>query len=200
SLADDCIVSQALADQDAVGEPQEGHATGHGRRQRRVREVDFARPTKFTPDQQRRIARGHDSFCRAISTLLSAEVRTPVEFEVVNVDQQTWSSAVSEIPQPSLLAVIGTSHGTQLLLSVERWSALLMIERRLGGVAGSKPAENELTDIEVALARRIVGTIVGQLTRTWEELLSTTLQLSGIETQQTGVQLASASEPTLVIA
>ena len=192
-------MSQALSpDQDVLGEPQDGSA--HGRRPRRVREVDFARPTKFTPDQQRRIARGHDSFCRAISTLLSAEVRTPVEFEVVNVDQQTWSSAVSEIPQPSLLAVLGTSHQTQLLLSIERAPALVMIERLLGGVTASKQTETELTEIEIALARRILGTIVGQLTRTWEELLSTTLQLWGLETQQAGVQLASASEPTLVVA
>src|SRR5262249_57137472 len=124
-------------------------------------------------------ARGHDSFGRAFATLLCAHARTPVQFEVVNVDQQTWSSAVSEIPQPSLLAVIGTSHGTQLLLSVERWSALLMIERLLGGVAGSKPSEeSELTEIEVALVRRILGTLVAQLTRTWEALLSTTLELS----------------------
>lgn len=187
-------------DQDAVAEPQEGQANGRGRRQRRVREVDFARPTKFTPDQQRRIARGHDSFCRAVSTLLSAEVRTPVELEVVNVDQQTWSSAVSEIPQPSLLAVIGTSHGTRLLLSVEQWSIVLMIERLLGGVTTAKTDAGELTDIEVALARRILGTVVGQLTRTWEELLSTTLELSGLETQQASVQLAPSSEPTLAIA
>jgi flagellar motor switch protein FliM len=185
-------------DQDAVADPREGQ--GRGRRQRRVREVDFARPTKFTPDQQRRIARGHDSFCRAVSTLLSAEVRTAVELEVVNVDQQTWSSAVGEIPQPSLLAVIGTSHGTRLLLSVERWAAVLMIERLLGGVVGAKSAASELTEIEVALARRILGTLVDQLTRTWEELLSTTLELSGLETQQAGVQLASSSEPTLVVA
>jgi flagellar motor switch protein FliM len=118
----------------------------------------------------------------------------------VNVDQQTWSSAVSEIPQPSLLAVIGTSHGTQLLLSVERTAIALMIERLLGGVTAVKSTDTELTEIEVALARRIIRTIVGQLTRTWEELLSTTLELSGLETQQASVQLASASEPTLAIA
>jgi flagellar motor switch protein FliM len=191
-----------MPDQDAAAEPQDGqaNAVGRGRRQRRVREVDFARPTKFTQDQQRRIARGHDSFCRAVSTLLSAEVRTPVELEVVNVDQQTWSSAVSEIPQPSLLAVIGTSHGTRLLLSVEQWATVLMIERLLGGVTTAKTPTGELTDIEIALARRILGTIVGQLTRTWEELLSTTLELSGLETQQASVQLATSSEPTLAIA
>jgi flagellar motor switch protein FliM len=187
-------------DQDAFPEAHEGQAAGRGRRQRRVRDVDFARPTKFAQDQQRRIARGHDSFCRAVSTLLSAEVRTPVEIEVVNVDQQTWSSAVGDIPQPSLLAVIGTSHGTRLLLSVERWAVVLMIERLLGGVTSPQTESEELTDIELALARRILGTIVGQLTRTWEELLATTLELSGLETQQASVQLASSSEPTLSIA
>ena len=52
---------------------------GEGRRPRRVRDVDFSRPTKFTPDQQRRFERAHESFCRGSSTRLSTELRNPLQ-------------------------------------------------------------------------------------------------------------------------
>ena len=54
-------------------------------RQRRMRTVDFTRPTKFTTDQERRIRRALDTFCRTASTRLSAELRMPLELEVINV-------------------------------------------------------------------------------------------------------------------
>src|SRR5207237_8799783 len=89
-----------------------------GRRARRVREIDFTRPTKFTQEPQRRIERGHDSFCRGAATQLSAELRSAVELEVLNIGQYTWASALDDVPQPSLYAVVETQPlGSKLLVS-----------------------------------------------------------------------------------
>ena len=63
------------------------------RRAPRLRTVNFARPTKFTSDQERRLGRSLESFCRTASTRLSAELRVPIEFEVIASSQLTWSSA-----------------------------------------------------------------------------------------------------------
>jgi len=40
-------------------------------RRRRMRAVDFTRPTKFTAEQTRRLHRTLDAFCRTASTRLS---------------------------------------------------------------------------------------------------------------------------------
>ena len=168
-------------------------------RQRRVRQVDFTRPTKVTQDQQRRLRRGHETFARAASTQLSAELRTPVELEVINVDQQTWSAALGEIPAASLYGVVELQSGSRILLSMELAAAMTMIERLLGATVGAKALDRELTEIELALARRIFNTVAVQLSRAWEELMSTSLALVGVETQQSNIQLAPSSEPTLAI-
>jgi flagellar motor switch protein FliM len=170
------------------------------KRPKRIREVDFARPTKFTQDQQRRIGRGHDSFCRAVQSQLSAELRMTVALEVASVEQQTWSVAVNELPPLSLYAIVSTTGGLPILLSVEYTAVTTMIEVLLGGTGSNTRGERDLTEIEVALATRIFLTIVTQLSRTWQELLSTDLMLSGVETQQSNIQLAPQSEPTLTIA
>jgi flagellar motor switch protein FliM len=164
-----------------------------------VRQVDFTRPTKFTQEQQRRLRRGHESFARAASTQLSAELRTPVELEVINVDQQTWSAALSEIPPSSLYGVVEFVSGARMLLTIEQGATMHMIERLLGATIGARADERELTEIELALARRIFGTVVVQLSRSWEELVALPLTLVAVETQQSNIQLAPSSEPTLAI-
>ncbi len=174
-------------------------AEAPARRQRRVREVDFSRPTKFSQDQQRRIGHGYEGFCRSVSTQLSAQLHTAVEFELLAVDQQNWSAALGELPKPSLYAVVATDAGLNLLLGVELAAVMRMIERLLGGSFSSPPLEREPTEIELALARRLLGTMIGQLSRAWDELIGTTLSLLVLETQAANIQLVPSSEPTLAI-
>jgi flagellar motor switch protein FliM len=52
-------------------------------RRRRMRAVDFTRPTKFTAEQERRLRRTLEAFCRTASTRLSAELRVPLELELL---------------------------------------------------------------------------------------------------------------------
>ena len=66
-------------------------------RRRRMRAVDFTRPTKFTADQERRLKRSLEAFCRTASTRLSAELRVPLELEVINTSQLTWSNAHGQV-------------------------------------------------------------------------------------------------------
>jgi flagellar motor switch protein FliM len=68
--------------------------------------MNFARPTKFTSDQERRLSRSLESFCRTASTRLSAELRVPIELEVIASTQLTWSTAQSQLPSNSVCAVV----------------------------------------------------------------------------------------------
>src|SRR3954454_14786170 len=75
-------------------------------RQPRIRDIDFSRPTKFGQEHQRRIVRLHESFCRAIGTQLSAELRLPLDFQLISTAQMSWASATSELPGSSLFGVM----------------------------------------------------------------------------------------------
>jgi flagellar motor switch protein FliM len=165
-----------------------------------VREVDFSRPNKFTQEQQRRFERAHEAFCRTVSTQLSAELRTPVELEVINVAQHTWSSALVEIPQPSIFGVVELQPvGSRILVAIELPTILRLIVRLLGGPGGGRVAARELTEIELALTRRLFATLLAQLSVTWQELLEVTLELLGLESSLQAVQLAPPSEPSLTV-
>jgi flagellar motor switch protein FliM len=165
-----------------------------------VREVDFSRPSKFSPEAQRRFERAHQGFCRSASTQVGAELRSVIEFEVIDIDQLSWSAAVARVPQPSLYGLVETEPlGTTIMLGIELPLVLRMVDRLLGGAGDVKATRTEMTEIELAIARRLFRAIVAPLSVVWEELLGLTLNLREVELKLANINLAPPSEPTLTM-
>jgi len=145
-----------------------------------VRTLDFSQPTKFSSDQQRRISRALESFCQTATARLSAELRTPLEFEVAESAQLAWLMAQRTLPGSSLSALLEVApSGTRMLL-VGDLSFVLMSE------------------IDWVLIRRLFGAIVAQLSVAWQDLGHLQLSVGDIEQQSEAIQIASVSEPTLM--
>jgi flagellar motor switch protein FliM len=196
-LSSEEVAALVEAAKDGTAAPAEERV----RRPRRVREIDFSRPSKFTQEQQRRIERAHENFCRSASTQLSAELRSAVELEVLTVAQHTWASALSEMPAASLYGLVRTEPlETTLLMAVELDAVQGMLTRLLGGVDPGRSGERAMTEIELSLARRLYGTLLQNLSVTWNELLGLTLTLDALETQPQGVQLVMPpGEPCVAV-
>lgn len=180
--------------------PGDGGAAG-GRRSRRLRTVNFARPTKFTSEQERRIVRTLDMFCQTASTRLSAELRVPLELEVINTSQLTWSSAQQQLPPNSLGAPLEVQPSdTRMLMTVELPFVLMTIEYLLGGGAVDRPPrQRKLSEIDWVLARRLFETLTAQLSVVWQDLAGQTLAPLELDTHVEGMQVAAISEPTLTV-
>ena len=178
-----------------------GESVRGKRRARRLREIDFSRPTKFTQEQLRRIERAHESFCRTAAMRLTGEARTEIELEVVDLAQLTWTAALSELPASSIYGVVKLEPvGMHMLVATELNAVRAIVDRMLGSTELRElPAEQELTEIELAISRRVLDGIVEELSRTWEELLGVTLAVDWIDVQLQNLQLAPPSEPTIAL-
>jgi flagellar motor switch protein FliM len=169
-------------------------------RRRRMRPVDFSRPTKFTSDQERRLKRAMEAFCRTASTRLSAELRVPIELEMIDTSQLTWRDAHGQVPESSIAAVAEAAPiGTKLLLTSEMNLVLGAIELLLGGASGNGIPDRRLTDIDWALARHFFDRILAQLSVIWQDMAGVELSLDGLDMHMEAAQLVSVSEPTLSI-
>ena len=167
-------------------------------RRRRMRAVDFTRPTKFTADQERRLKRSLEAFCRTASTRLSAELRVSLELEVINTSQLTWSNAHSQVLAGSISAIVDAEPiGTRLLVCAEPGLVLGAIELLLGGAAVSEQRERRLSDIDWALARHFFDRLLAQLSVIWTDMVQLELAVSALETHMETAQMVSVSEPTL---
>jgi flagellar motor switch protein FliM len=169
-------------------------------RRRRMRPVDFTRPTKFTSDQERRLKRAMEAFCRTASTRLSAELREPIEFEMIDTSQLTWRDAHGQVPGSSISAMVEVETiGTKLLLTSELNLVLGAIELLLGGASPVGIAERRLTDIDWALAGHFFDRVLAQLSVIWKDMAGVGLRLDGLDLHMETAQLVSVSEPTLSI-
>jgi flagellar motor switch protein FliM len=188
----------ALVDAAKQGELQDDAPAQAQRRSPRLRTVNFARPTKFTSDQERRLGRSLESFCRTASTRLSAELRVPIELEVIASSQLTWSSAQSQLPSNSVCGVLELNPiDTRMLLSAELSFVLCAIESLLGAAPEHAPKDRRLTEIDWALARRLFQTMLGQLSLIWNDVADIDLSLGALEGTTENAQVAPFSEPTL---
>lgn len=170
------------------------------RRGHRLRTVDFSRPTKFTADHQRRIARAIDTFTQTSVTRLSTELRTPVELETINTSQATWSGAQSQLPGSSLWVTLEVQPlGTRILLTVEQSFILMCLDCLLGGAPDKPPRERRFSEIDTMLTQRLIESMIHQLSMVWHDLAGVTLSLVEIETFNDASQIAAVSEPTLVV-
>jgi flagellar motor switch protein FliM len=170
------------------------------RRGQRLRTVDFSRPTKFTADMQRRITRAIDTFCQTSVTRLSAELRTAIELETLNTTQATWSGAQSQLPAGSLWVTLEVQPlGTRMLFTVEQSFILICLDCLLGGSPDKPPRERRFSEIDTMLTRRLIESVVHQLSLVWQDLAGIGLSIIEIETYNDASQIAAVSEPTLVV-
>jgi flagellar motor switch protein FliM len=189
----------AAAKEGTVREPADARTP---RRGRRVREIDLLRPTKFAQEQTNRIARAHEVFCRTADRRLSAELRVPIEFEVLKIDELMWVNAMADVPQPSIFAIVLVEPlGTRMVLSAELPMVVWMMERMLGGGDSHSVVvpQRDLTEIELTLTRRLFDGVLEQLSLTWEELVGVRLSLQALESHLGNMHVALPSEPTLGI-
>src|SRR5690348_10884152 len=193
-LSEDAIA--ALVDAAREGRlPEEKPAP---QRRRRMRAVDFTRPTKFTAEQTRRLHRTLDAFCRTASTRLSAELRVPLEMEVLTSTQLTWANAHGAVPSNSTAAIFNVEPiGTRMLLSTESTLLLGAIELLLGGSIDGGVKDRRMTDIDQALGRHFFERLLAQLTLIWTDVAGLSLKLETVDQHLETAQMVSVSEPTL---
>jgi flagellar motor switch protein FliM len=171
-----------------------------GGRARWLRSIDFTRPTKFTPDQESRLRRAHETFCRLASTKLAAEHRIPMEIEISDVVQLTWADAHALSDRSAMSVTLeAESLGTKLLLTMDVPLLLGCIERLLGSPSETQPVDRPLSEIDLLLVRRIFDVFVESLSTTWEHLAGITMKRLTLDFHNESAQVIGASEPTLAL-
>jgi flagellar motor switch protein FliM len=197
-LSDEQVAALVAAAKDGL-RPDAG-AQAPASRRRRVRKIDFTRPSKFTTDQQRRLERAHENFCRSVSTRMSAELRAPISVELIDTAQLTWANALDEVPRASVSGIVDVAPiGGRMLITAELTLLLALLDRVLGGMTGDRPGERTLTDVDRALVRRLFQTLLDELSISFGDLAELQFGLLDLETERAPAQLAPLSEPTLAM-
>ncbi len=170
------------------------------RRSPEIRTVDFSQPTKFTAELRRRIVRALAPFCEAFALRLSTELRAPVELAVGESSQLTWSAAKAQLSADAIAVALEVRPiERQLLLGVEPPLIAQALECLLGGTAAQADTERKLSEIDWALTRRLLKSMVAHLNPAWRDLGAVELELGEVDVEGDAGVVAPLGEPTFAL-
>lgn len=156
---------------------------------------NFRRPDKFSKDNLRALRDIHREFSKAISLVLSGYLRMRVEIEIVSVDQLTYEEFVRSMPSPISVGVFEFEPlSGQILLGISFEVVSCIVNRMLGGVGNIEAQTRELTDIEKALAKKIINIIIKSLEDSWNAIIPVTGKFISLDDNYQSIQVATAGE------
>lgn len=136
---------------------------------------DFRSPARFSREQMRTLRMVFEDLARQTSSLLSILLRTEVDVRFVHLEQTSGQSLLTML-EGSAGGVVNLIRMTPLpgraLLVLEGNLVYCFVDRVLGGPGTSThPPEREITDIEIALMRVVMGHINRALEAAWAKVV-----------------------------
>ena len=161
---------------------------------------NFRRPDKFSKEHLRALQDIHREYSRQLSWGLTAYLRMHVEVEVVSTDQLTYDEFTRSMPSPITIGIFELSPlPGQILLGISFEILSSIVDRMLGGIGLMEEKQRELTDIEVALVKKVIEKIVKNLEQSWSTIIPVVSNVIGIDNNYQIVQIASTGEIVALI-
>ncbi|HHY76303.1 MAG TPA: hypothetical protein GX500_05990 [Firmicutes bacterium] len=127
----------------------------------RLRVYDFKRPDKFSKDHIRGAQLLFDNFSRQLTSHFSALFRMAIHAGVSSIDQVTYQEFTSELTNPCCVGIVNWGDlPSNMLVSLGMRIVLPMLDRLCGGTGNPAAVNRSLTEIELAMSRRIAQTVV----------------------------------------
>lgn len=159
---------------------------------------DFRRPDKFSKEQLRTLQMLHETFARLAGTSLSAYLRTPVNIDLISLEQVPYEEYLRSINQ-SVFTITSLPPLTgQAVIEIEFALIFSMIDRLLGG-PGKAVSRTVLTDIEKPLVRQMIERMFAALKSAWEGVVIVNPGIEGMETSAQFVQIAPPTDIVVTI-
>ncbi|THF81258.1 flagellar motor switch protein FliM [Cohnella fermenti] len=168
--------------------------------QKKVRAYDFKRAVRFSKDHIRSLTRIHENFARFLTTYFSAQLRTFVQINVVQVEQLPYDEFIRSIPKMTILNIFEAEPlEGRMVLEVHPNVAFAMLDRLLGG-AGSAPSKiGSLTEIENIIMEKIFSRALESLQEAWKTIVDIEPRLEALETNPQFMQIVSPNETIALI-
>lgn len=160
-----------------------------------VRSFDFMRPDKLNRDHLRGLQVIHENFARAFATQLSSSLRTTVQVSCLEISQQTFADYISELDNPSFLALLALSPlpGASLLY-LPTSVALGLIELSLGAGKVTPEKPRPLSELEREMLKQVVRRAATDLQTAFAPVVDLEPRIAAVESNPQFVQISAPSD------
>ena len=168
--------------------------------EKKVKEYDFARPSKFSKEHLRTMEMIFEHYGRLLSTNLPVYLRKNVQVEVVNSEAVTYSEFSNALSNPVLLGIVNFAPlKGNIILEMASNLGYAIVDRMLGGRGDPMDKVREFSEIELLIIERIMIVCVNLLREPWENVADINPRLERIETNSQYAQIISPSEMIAIV-
>ncbi|WP_068786045.1 flagellar motor switch protein FliM [Paenibacillus phocaensis] len=168
--------------------------------QKKIRSYDFKRAVRFSKDHIRSLTRIHENFARYLTTYFSAQLRTFVQINVVQVEQLPYDEFIRSIPKMTILNIFEAEPlEGRMVLEVHPNVAFAMLDRLLGGIGVAPSKIGSLTEIETIIMERIFSRAFESLQEAWRTIVDISPRMEALETNPQFMQIVSPNETIALI-
>jgi len=168
--------------------------------QKKIRSYDFKRAVRFSKDHIRSLTRIHENFARYLTTYFSAQLRTFVQINVVQVEQLPYDEFIRSIPKMTILNIFEAEPlEGRMVLEVHPNVAFAMLDRLLGGLGTAPSKVGTLTEIETIIMERIFSRAFESLQEAWKTVVDISPRMEALETNPQFMQIVSPNETIALI-
>lgn len=167
---------------------------------RKIRNHNFRRPSKFAKDHIKTLNVIHDNYARLLSNFLSGYLRTLVQIQVISVEAIAYYEFNNSISNPAVLAIVDFSPlSGSIIFEMAPSIAYVLIDRILGGKGYPMDKIREFTEVELAIIERIIVQVLNLMREPWENVMAIKPRLEKIETNAQFAQIISANEMVALV-
>jgi len=167
---------------------------------KKISVYDFKRAVRFSKDHIRSLTRIHENYARYLTTYFSAQLRTFVQINVVDVEQLPYDEFIRSIPKMTLLNIFEADPlEGRMVLEVNPNVAYTMLDRLLGGPGNAPSKMNALTEIETIVMERVFAGAFDSLQEAWKTVIDINPRLEALETNPQFMQIVSPNETIALI-
>lgn len=167
---------------------------------KKVRVYDFRRPNKFSKEQINTFQIIYENYARALTTFLSAQLRSLVQISVLSIEQLTYEEFIRSLPNPSIIVIFSMNplEGSGIL-EINPKIAFTVIDRLFGGQGIALGRIYSLTEIERTIIERTSQRMLDLLKEAWENIIKLSSKVEFIESNPQFAQIVSPTEMAILI-
>ena len=159
------------------------------------RPYDFRRPSQLDREHVRSLQIAYETFSRQFTTILNSTLHVFSMVDLIAITQMAYGDYIDSLPSPSfmVLASIDPLPGTAIL-QIPHETAMLCVDRLLGGHGADTQPDRPLTEIESSLMRGLSQRIMHELRYAFEGLVRIEPEVVGLESNPQFAQVTAPSD------
>lgn len=168
--------------------------------EKKVKNYDFSRPTKFSKEHLRTLEIIFEHYGRLLSTTLSVQMRKNVQVAVASSESNTFNEFTNALSSPVILGIVNFSplNGT-IIMDLATNLGYSMLDRMLGGSGVPLERSRDFSDIETSVIEKILVMFTQLLREPWRNVIEVSPVLQRMETNPQFAQVIAPNDMVAIV-